>query len=269
VTRWIEVGDRLYARRHVALDQTLGLIVGDERCLVVDSGTDEVHGADWLAAVREVTPLPWTLLITHAHWDHFFGTAPFTPCEIWSHPVCRQEIAENAEDHRARGLRNYPDGTEQREWMAAARVVLPTEPVDPSSTVDLGGRVITLTHPGRGHTGGDVVVHVPDAATVFAGDLVEQGAPPAIGPDAYPLDWPSTLDTVLTLGPETVVPGHGELVGPVFVREQRDELAVVAGLYRAVSAGELTVEEAILRSPYPEDYTRPTLVRAAGSTSAR
>lgn len=269
MTMWIEVGDRLFARRHEALDQTLGLIIGAERCLVVDSGSDEVHGTEWLAAVREVTPLPWTLLITHAHWDHFFGTAPFTPCEIWSHPACRQEIAENAEDHRSRGMRNYADQPELRERMAAARVVLPTEPVDPSSTVDLGGRVITLVHPGRGHTGGDVVVHVPDASTVFAGDLVEQGAPPAIGPDAYPLDWPSTLDTLLTLTPETVVPGHGDPVDPAFVREQRDELTVVAGLYRAVGAGELSIEEAIAQSPYPEGYTRPTLVRAAESPLAR
>lgn len=265
MTTWIEVGDRLFARRHEALDQTLGLILGEERCLIVDSGTDEVHGAEWLAAVREVTPLPWTLLITHAHWDHFFGTAAFTPCEVWSHPACRQEIAENAEDHRARGLRNYPDDEELRERMAAARVVLPTEPVDPQSTMDLGGRVITLAHPGRGHTRGDVVVHVPDAATIFAGDLVEQGAPPAIGPDAYPLDWPSTVDTLLAMAPETVVPGHGDPVDPAFVRDQRDELAVVAELYRAVHGGELSVEEALARSPYPEDYTRPTLTRAAGS----
>jgi hypothetical protein len=31
---------------------------------------------------------------------------------------------------------------------------------------------------GRGHT--DLVVRVPDAGVVFAGDLVAQGAPPAL-----------------------------------------------------------------------------------------
>ncbi|MCW2717936.1 hypothetical protein [Pseudonocardia sp.] len=33
---------------------------------------------------------------------------------------------------------------------------------------------------GRGHTDRDLVVRVPDAGLVFAGDLVEQGAPPAL-----------------------------------------------------------------------------------------
>jgi glyoxylase-like metal-dependent hydrolase (beta-lactamase superfamily II) len=66
---------------------------------------------------------------------------------------------------------------------------------------------------------------VPDAAVVFAGDLVEQGAPPSIGPDAHPSDWPSALDAILALNPAVVVPGHGDPVDAGFVRRQRDELA--------------------------------------------
>ena len=256
--RWIEIADGVFARRHEDLDQTLGLVVGGERCLVVDSGTDEVHGAEWLAAIREVTALPCTLLITHAHWDHFFGTAPFIPCPVLAHPVCRKEIAGNAEEHRARGLAYYGDSEGGRRH-AAARVVVPDTEVDPTLDVDLGGRVARLSHPGRGHTGGDVVVFLPDTRTLFAGDLVEQGAPPAIGKDAYPLAWPSTMDTLLAMAPDVVVPGHGELVDAAFVATQRDELAVVAELYRAVRAGELATEEAISRAPYPESYVRGPL----------
>jgi glyoxylase-like metal-dependent hydrolase (beta-lactamase superfamily II) len=224
-SNWIEVADRVFARRYEALDQTLGLIVGGERCLVVDSGTDEVHGATWRAAIREVTPLPWTLLITHAHWDHFFGTAAFTPCPIWSHPRCANEIAGNAEEHRARGLRNYADEPELAERMRIARVVVPTEHVDIRTSIELGDRTVTLLHPGRGHTGGDVVAYVPDTRTLFAGDLVEEGAPPAVGPDSYPREWPSTLDTLLALEAELIVPGHGNPVDRAFVADQRDELA--------------------------------------------
>jgi glyoxylase-like metal-dependent hydrolase (beta-lactamase superfamily II) len=253
----IEVADRVFVRRHVELDQTLGLIVGDERCLVVDSGTDEVHGGAWLGAVRAVTRLPVTLLITHAHWDHFFGTAAFPSGPVWAHPRCAEEIAANAEEHRERGLRAWAQRPVLAERMRAARVVVPGERVDPSVRIDLGGRSVVLLHPGRGHTGGDVVVHLPDEGVLFAGDLVEQGAPPAIGRDAYPLDWPSTMDALLALGPKVIVPGHGETVDPAFVAGQRDELAAVAELYRAVRAGELSVEDAVARSPYPESYTRP------------
>lgn len=222
-----EVADRVFVRRHTELDQTLGLVVGEQRCLVVDSGTDEVHGADWLAAVRTVTRLPWTLLVTHAHWDHFFGTAALGPGPVWAHPVCRDEIAGNAEEHRGRGLRHFTGAgkPDLADRIRVARVVVPSELVPGSVELDLGGRAVTLLHPGRGHTGGDVVAHVSDAGVLFAGDLVEEGAPPAVGPDAYPREWPATLDTLLALRPTVIVPGHGNPVDQAFVRDQRDELA--------------------------------------------
>jgi glyoxylase-like metal-dependent hydrolase (beta-lactamase superfamily II) len=91
--------------------------------------------------------------------------------------------------------------------------------------LDLGGRTVALRHLGRGHTDHDVVAHVPDAATVFAGDLVEQGAPPSVGPDSDLAAWPATLDALLALAPRLVVPGHGDPVDAAFVTEQRAELA--------------------------------------------
>jgi glyoxylase-like metal-dependent hydrolase (beta-lactamase superfamily II) len=94
-------------------------------------------------------------------------------------------------------------------------------------------------------------VHVPDAAVVFAGDLVEQGAPPDLG-DAVVAEWPATLDALLALHPAVVVPGHGEPVDPEFVAHQRTELAEVAALHAAVAAGELDAATAALRSPYPD-----------------
>lgn len=267
-TRWREIGERVFVRRNDALDQTIGLLVGEEFCLVVDTGTDETHGAELAAAVRTVTRLPWLILITHAHWDHFFGTASFTgPTPghpVLAHPRCRAEIAENEAEHRANGLRYYAahgQGTDSdaAKRLATARVVVPTDPVEHRVDVDLGGRTVELIHPGRGHTAGDVVAYLPDAAVLFAGDLVEQGAPPAIGSDAYPLDWPSSVDTLLRLPASVVVPGHGEPVDRAFVHTQRDELAQLAALCREVSAGRLSSDEAVRRSPFGEDTTRQAL----------
>ncbi|HEX6577009.1 MAG TPA: MBL fold metallo-hydrolase [Jiangellaceae bacterium] len=264
MTRWIEIADGVLVRRYAELDQTLGLVMGAEHCLVVDTGRDEVHGAEMAAAVREVTPSRWTALITHSHWDHFFGTASFTPCAVWAHERCRSVLADNAEEMRARGLRYYANSgrPDLAAHLSSAKIVLPTDVLTSDVTLDLGGRSVVLVHPGRGHTGNDVVAHVPDAGVVFAGDLVEQGAPPVIGDDAYPLEWPATLDVVLGLEQADVVPGHGEPADRAFVQGQRDELAVVAQLVRAVAAGELSIEGAVGRSPYPEDATRPVLRRA-------
>ncbi len=225
--RWLQVADGVYARRHAELDQTLGLVVGAERCLVVDSGTDETHGAELAAAVRELTPTPWTLVITHAHFDHFFGTAAFLPCPVWAHTRCRTALETGGEEHRRDWVARYraQGRPELADRLARARLVLPSDVFTDRVALDLGGRTVHLRHPGLGHTDHDVIVHVPDAAVVFAGDLVEQGAPPSAGPDARPEHWPSTLDALLALAPRTVVPGHGEPVGPDFVRAQRDALS--------------------------------------------
>jgi len=91
---------------------------------------------------------------------------------------------------------------------------------------------------------------VPDAHVVFAGDLVEQGAPPSFG-DAYPLDWPGTVGHLAPFATGAVVPGHGDVVDRAFVERQAAELAVVAATARAAHAQGIPEDEAarLLRLP--------------------
>ena len=56
--------------------------------------------------------------------------------------------------------------------------------------------VIRLAYLGRGHTDNDIVVSIPDADVLCAGDLLENGAPPWFG-DGYPMDWPATVERIL------------------------------------------------------------------------
>ena len=71
-----------------------------------------------------------------------------------------------------------------------------------------------------------------DRPVVFAGDLVEQGAPPAFE-DAHPGDWPATLGRLHALARGPVVPGHGGVVDADFVGAQREELLAVLAAVRA------------------------------------
>jgi len=212
--RWTEVADGVLARRHEHLDLTLGLVIGAERCLVVDTGGDETHGAEWAAAVRAVTPLPWVVVITHGHFDHHFGTSAFLPCPVWAHERC----AAAMDDDRPEWIETFrrEGNTELARRLAAARLVPPTDVLTAEVTLDLGDRTVTLLHPGRGHTDHDVAVHVPDAGVVFTGDLVEEN--PSIGPDSHVEEWPAALHRLLDLGAATYVPGHGDPVGREFVR---------------------------------------------------
>ncbi|MGH3491738.1 MAG: MBL fold metallo-hydrolase, partial [Sciscionella sp.] len=171
-----------------------------------------------------------TVALSHAHFDHVLGTAALPAGEVLAHPSCAGELAGLGHQRR-RWEAHYRQIGEraQAERLASARFVAPTRTVT-HEVLDLGGRRVTLAHRGLGHTRGDLLLHVPDADVVFAGDLVEQGAEPQVGPDAVLADWPATLDALLAWYPQTVVPGHGEPVNTDFVRAQRDSLAAA---YRA------------------------------------
>ena len=229
---WQEVADGVLVRRHESLDLNCGLVLGDGACLVVDTRSHLGEAADLIAAVRSVTPHPWTVVNTHAHYDHCFGNAAFRPAAIWSSRGCAADLTATGELQRAivvNALRATGEDAEA-DLVSAAPIDPADHLVDDVAVLDVGGRAVTLRHLGRGHTGGDLVVAVDDV--LFAGDLVEEGAPPAFE-DAFPADWPATLGRLHALARGPVVPGHGAVVDAAFVGAQREELLAVLTALRA------------------------------------
>ncbi|MFC3983795.1 MBL fold metallo-hydrolase [Streptosporangium jomthongense] len=265
---WIEVADRVLVRRHSELDLSVGLVLGDGGCLVVDTRGDARQGAELAAEVRRITPDPWTVVITHSHFDHSFGTGAFLDCPVWAHEACRGDLVANGCAARDTWARWYRDqGRDDiADDIAGTEIALPDRLVSSGGELVAGGRRVVLAHFGPGHSGNDLVVHVPDADVVFAGDLVENGAPPDYE-DAAPLAWPAALDGLLglpgTTAATTVVPGHGDPVGRGFVVAQRAEIAAVADLCRRVASGELDREHAVRLSPYPRETTLTALDRVS------
>jgi glyoxylase-like metal-dependent hydrolase (beta-lactamase superfamily II) len=246
---WREVGDRVFVRRHREMDVNAGLVVGDGLCLVVDTRCSQAEGRDLVEAVGRVTPTPWLVAITHAHFDHCFGTSAFTPAQVWAHERCATVIANGGAANRSRmaGLYDEDGQPDVAQQIRDTPVVVPELLVQREQALDVGGRHVELRHLGRGHTDHDLVVVVPDADVVFAGDLVEEGAPPQFR-DAYPLDWPSTLDALLAATTAAVVvPGHGDVVDRGFVTAQQDVLAALVrasrkGLREGVPVGDVAAQ---------------------------
>ena len=257
------MADRILVRRHSSFDLNVGLVVGDGACLVVDTRMSHRQARDLLAAIRTVTPHPWTVVNTHAHFDHYFGNAVFRPAPIWGHTRCVEIICEYGEVQRAAVVGHAEqdgDGAVLAD-MAELRIDPPDRTFAETATLDVGGRTVHLRHLGRGHTDSDIVVEVPDGGVLFAGDLVEEGAPPAFG-DSFPLDWPSTVDSLSTFIRGPVVPGHGDVMDADQVARQGAELAETAAAARAAFAAGRGVAEAWPEVPYPEEHARDALHRA-------
>ncbi|MGY1713563.1 MBL fold metallo-hydrolase [Geodermatophilus nigrescens] len=228
-----EVGDGVFVRRHASLDLNCGLVVGDGACLVVDTRSSPAEAADLAAAVRRVTPHPWAVVNTHAHYDHCFGNAAFRPATVWGSRGCAADLRATGEAQRAARVAELSAAgdAEAAAQVAGAPLDPPDALVDDVAVLDVGGVEVVLRFLGRGHTGHDLVVEVEDG-TVFAGDLVEQGAPPAFE-DAFPAEWPATLGRLHAMARGAVVPGHGAVVDADFVGAQREELLAVLAAVRA------------------------------------
>lgn len=257
--RWVEVAQGVLVRRYAELDLSVGLVIGEQGCLVVDTRSDPAQGAQLRAEIREVTRQPCTVVLTHAHFDHCLGTVAFLPAPVWAHPRCRDDLARGGTAQHTEALAFSRAQRVSRDPELVRPVVpdhLVTEPVE----VDLGGRRVLLIHPGLGHTDHDIAVWSPDTGVLFAGDLLEQGADPDFT-DAYPLDWPTTVTELLRLSPRVVVPGHGDPVDVTFVAAQRDDLATLADLCRAVLAGDQDTAGALRASPFAPPTTRAALTR--------
>jgi cyclase len=93
-----------------------------------------------------------------------------------------------------------------------ASVVLPTITLEDRLTLHRAGRTIDIMYLGRGHTSGDIVVHLPREGVLITGDLVIWPVPYVGNPQSHPADWGATLEKLIALRPTAIIPGHGPVL---------------------------------------------------------
>jgi cyclase len=137
-----------------------------------------------------------------------------------------------AAQSRLEGLRSY------FSEMSRFAPALPNITFDRELSLHCGDVTVEVRSLGRGHTAGDAVVFVPEDRVVVTGDLVHGLEPLLL--EAYPDEWPATLNRVAELDFDIVVPGHGPVQhGRTTLNLFRDYLTELNQLVReGVSAGE-------------------------------
>jgi cyclase len=221
-------------------------VIGDDGVLVVDSTSFPSHARQIIAEIRQMTNQPVRFLV-HTHWhpDHLMGDgefrAAFPDVAFVSTNFTRKAIAElapkyingNAEQgasYAASLRKQIQDGKDDdgkpltdadKKYLAdfvrsiefaipeyrQYKSILPNVGFDDALTIHLGKRDVQILFLGRGNTGGDAVIFVPDAKVVMTGDLLVSPTPYSYG--SYLSEWIRTLDKVKALGATTIIPGHG------------------------------------------------------------
>lgn len=211
-----------------------GLVIGDGTSLLVDTLFDLVITERMLDAMGDHTraaPID-TVVNTHANGDHCYGNSLVGDAQIVATNATADEMEQvppallaglNADQGEVGDLfRSFFgefrfDGIELR---------LPDRTFDGRLELDVGGRTVELIEVGPAHTAGDTLVHVPDARTVYTGDILFIGGTPIVwaGPVS---NWIAACDLMLGMDIETVVPGHGPVTDKSGVTAVRDYLAYV------------------------------------------
>lgn len=187
-----------------------GFIVTAEGVVVIDALASPKDGRRLLASIRKTTkqPVKW-LVLTHHHPDHHFGAVVFkrAGAKIIAHPDRQTLASEGGEDALMADWVRVVGLDAMRGFEFADT---PDRPVIGADTLLMGGRTIVITHPGSGHTPGDLMIWLPKERVLFAGDLlIEDGVTMVV--DGNSRDLLRCLDSIAALDPLIAVPGHGAI----------------------------------------------------------
>ena len=218
-------------------DPNTGIVIGDDSVMVIDTQATPIMAADVIRRIREVTDKPIEhIVLSHYHAVRVLGASAYGARNIIASRNTRDLIVERGQQDYESEAGRFPrlfSGIESVPGLTWPNIVFERE-----LTLFLGKLEVQIKHPGRGHTKGDTVVWLPAERVLFSGDLVEYGATPYSG-DAYHRDWPGTLDRLLELNPEKLVPGRGDALQSADKSREAIEgtRAFLQTMYQSVKAG--------------------------------
>jgi cyclase len=239
--RVLRVADDVFVLNNEIAPGNATAVVTDAGVILIDDKFAVDHDTI-LATLKTVTTQPIRYVVnTHHHVDHTGGNARLLALNI---PIIASQQA-------LRNMSGAPDG-----MFVDANPGLPTIAIREQATIRLGRTVAELHYFGRGHTNGDLVVHLPARRVLVTGDLFTFGpATPELidyagGGSAK--EWTTTLDEALKLDFDTVVPGHGVVATRADLRAFRDSTVRLSTRVREMVAQKKSRDDiaAMLRTEF-------------------
>ena len=200
----VKLKDDLFVIHNDYVPGNTTVMVTNEGVILVDDKF-EIDFDNIVAEVKKITNQPVKYVInTHHHGDHSGGNAKLQA--LGAQVVTSWQARQNMVDGKQPGLSNIT--------------------IENRASLYLGGKRVDLFYFGRGHTNGDIVALFPAQRVLAAGDLFTIGDTtpelvdyPGGGSAKY---WPQTIEGVLGLDFDQVVPGHGTVGTKADMRKFHD-----------------------------------------------
>lgn len=191
-------------------------VVTDDGVLVADGQGSVEETQRMIDHIAEITDQPIrTVVVSSDHGDHTAGNSAFPrDAEFLAHPTSAAAL-EAMEENRSDD---------------APPVRLATRLVEDRAVLEMGDLEIQVLFLGRAHTGGDLVVYLPDEKIMFMSEAYLHRIFPAMR-SAFPSEWVEMIERAQAMDVDVYVPGHGFVDDPSILEE---ELEVFQGAIRAV-----------------------------------
>ena len=232
---------------------------------VVMIDTPSVPGAAlaWRSAIAAYGPVRY-LVNTEGHLDHFGGNY-FFDAAIVAHEGTRVAVqAASLGDFvqmvaaAAPGEAPLPDGFS---------FPVPTITFSHALTLYIGDHTFRLLHM-PGHTPSQSVVYVPEERVLFTGDNVVNKVMPFFH-QAMPMEWLESLEKLMGLDIDIVVPGHGAVCDKSGIPEMSATVHTWIDAVRGAIDKGMTPEEAQATISFLDRYPDPRADEATRSLFQR
>jgi glyoxylase-like metal-dependent hydrolase (beta-lactamase superfamily II) len=223
----------------------IGIVVGERRVLVVDTGMGPKNGATISRVVDRLAPGKKIILTTtHFHPEHASGEQGFPPDTI----VIRNAMQQREmEAHGQEMIDMFGSRSPQnKELLADVKLRPPDVVFDQELKVDLGGGVSArLLWFGGAHTKGDELTFVEPDRTLISGDVVQNKTMPNIyGDGGTPTSWLAVLDKIAALNAAHVLPDHSAPGDGMLVTAERSLISEIRTRAQALKRQGVSVDDA-------------------------
>lgn len=272
-----------YAKEDGAAWANAGIIDLGDSTLVFDTFVTPQSANELKAAAESLTGRAVDGVInSHWHLDHLVGNQVFGPeTQVFSTPYTREKLrregiaeiqqtfAEAATEIQVlTGRLAYePDeiaradcafslaylrGMAQAEPSLNIRV--PNRTVEGRLTLHGSARAAELINFGAGHSGGDLVLHLPDEGVIFAGDLLFVQRHPWLGEADGDLGrWKDSLKSMAGMKPKLVVPGHGPAGKNTHLKDLHDYIQSIEAIVQEL-VEQAAMPDEVATNPIPKPY---------------
>jgi glyoxylase-like metal-dependent hydrolase (beta-lactamase superfamily II) len=181
------------------------LVTGDKDAVLIDAMFTLPDAKKLAERVSQSGKTLTTVYVTHSHPDHYFGFPAlkerFPNARLVALPSTITEIEKTWE-------------AKVKQWQPQYKDAITSKPVVPEAltgnSIDLEGQKLEIVGGQQGDSADNSYVWIPSSRTVITGDIVYDDVYPwtaETSPEARKT-WSETLDKILALKPEKVVPGH-------------------------------------------------------------